>query len=377
VPVFTHWPEQHCALVKHTSFVWMQNETAALHVPAEQNPEQQSVLPVQPLPCVRQPPPGLIGAHLLFVQIPLQQSAFVPHAPATGLSGTHAFVVQRPVELQRPLQQFAPVLHVLPFALHAVPPPGTVHTFAVTRPQTPPFGQGDLPTPHWRRPPQPSGTKPHERPLHATAWVVGVHDAPPPQTDGVPPPPHVLGETQFPHAIVPPQPSAIGPHAPVGQVVFGVHVPVPPSPPPLPQTLPVPPPPHVEPAGQAPPQLIVLPQPSAMLPQFWPAGHVVFGVQVGEPHWFATPPPPQIAPLMHLPVPQSMTPPQPSATFPHSNAPHEATVRGVHVPPPPVPSPPQMLGIPPPPQIAGATQPVPHDAVTSPQPSGIGPQLPG
>jgi hypothetical protein len=156
-----------------------------------------------------------------------------------------------------------------------------------------------------------------------------------------------------------------------GHVAIGWHA-TPPSavtvPPP--QTLGVPLPPQIEGAGHAPPQLTVPPHPSAMTPQFIPAGHDVSFVQLGVPHWFATPPPPQIAPPVHFDVPQSMTPPQPSATLPHSFEPHEATALGTHAPPsaPPSAPPPQTLGVPPPPHFAGSTH-APQSAVTPPQPS--------
>src|SRR5262249_18915086 len=113
-------------------------------------------------------------------------------------------------------------------------------------------------------------------------------------------------------------------------------------------------------------------------PQFIPAGHVVIFVHVGAPHWFGTPPPPQIAPPVQLAVPQSTTPPHPSASLPHWFAPHAATVSGTHAPPPaPVsPPPPHLLGVPPPPPTCGGLQ-LPQLAVTSPQPLGCGPQVPG
>jgi len=55
------------------------------------------------------------------------------------------------------------------------------------------------------------------------------------------------------------------------------------------------------------------PQPSAIEPQFIPAGHAASGVHVGAPQTFGVPPPPQIVPFTHAPVPQFRTPPQPSA----------------------------------------------------------------
>jgi hypothetical protein len=81
-----------------------------------------------------------------------------------------------------------------------------------------------------------------------------------PQTLTVPPPPHVAGATQS-LGHVPPQPLE-PPHRPEQ---LGVQ----------PQTLTVPPPPHVAGAVQV-PQLSNMPQPSAIIPQFLDcAAHVV------------------------------------------------------------------------------------------------------
>ena len=129
-------------------------------------------------------------------------------------------------------------------------------------------------------------------------------------------------------------------------------------------------------AAHAPPQLMVPPQLSATFPQFDPAGQATSFTHAGVPHWFGTPAPPQTVPeAAQFAVPQSKTPPQPSATFPHSVGPHAAF--GTHAPPPGPPSepPPQTLGVPPPPQISGATHP-PQSAVTPPQLFGCGPHLP-
>ncbi len=78
----------------------------------------------------------------------------------------------------------------------------------------------------------------------------------------------------MPQVSVPPQPSAIVPQlSPAGHVVFGVQ----------PQTLGLlgVPPPQVCGAVHA-PQTTVPPQPSATVPQLSPAGHVVFGVQLEQ-----------------------------------------------------------------------------------------------
>jgi hypothetical protein len=52
----------------------------------------------------------------------------------------------------------------------------------------------------------------------------------------------------------------------------------------------------------------------------------VSGVQLGAPHTPGVPPPPHVWPLGH--VPQSSSPPHPSATLPHCTLPH---VSFVHV----------------------------------------------
>jgi hypothetical protein len=79
-------------LLKHTSPFCVQNETAEEQTPFRQSFEQQSPAAEHPLPAVRHPPPGLTGAHLLLVQMPLQHWLARVHAPAVGLSGTHAAV---------------------------------------------------------------------------------------------------------------------------------------------------------------------------------------------------------------------------------------------------------------------------------------------
>jgi hypothetical protein len=102
-----------------------------------------------------------------------------------------------------------------------------------------------------------------------------------PQTLGVPPPPHVCGAVQVPQFTVPPQPFGTVPQlSPAGHVVRGVQ----------PQTPGVPPPPQVCGAVQMPQEP---PQPSG--PQFLP---VHSGVQ---PHTFATPPPPHVSGAVQVP----------------------------------------------------------------------------
>src|SRR5437773_705298 len=119
--------------------------------------------------------------------------------------------------------------------------------------------------------------------------------APPPQTLAVPPPPHVWGELHEPQLSVPPQPSLIAPQFfPWAEQVVGVQL--------VPQTLAVPPPPHVEGDAQLPPELTVrlLPQLSVpvTLPQFFPRREQKApsdsGVQVLPPQTLATPPPPHV-----------------------------------------------------------------------------------
>jgi hypothetical protein len=72
VPVFTQLPVQHWPFWKQMSPVCAQYEADAQTPLLLQRPEQQSVLSEQPFPTVRQLPPGLMGAHLLLVQTPLQ-----------------------------------------------------------------------------------------------------------------------------------------------------------------------------------------------------------------------------------------------------------------------------------------------------------------
>ena len=61
-----------------------------------------------------------------------------------------------------------------------------------------------------------------------------------------------------------------------------------------------PPPPQVVPDGQG-PQVTVLPQPSGSVPHWALSCWQVLPVQVEPPHWLATPPPPQVCPLLQVP----------------------------------------------------------------------------
>jgi hypothetical protein len=90
VPVFVQLPLQHWPSWKQMSPSCVQYETADAHTPVWHRPEQQSVFTEQPLPDVRHVPPGLIGAHLFPVQMPLQHCGPDVHDAATGLSGRHA-----------------------------------------------------------------------------------------------------------------------------------------------------------------------------------------------------------------------------------------------------------------------------------------------
>jgi hypothetical protein len=138
-------PVQHWSFAKQMSPVCVQYETAE-HTPLLQMPEQQSVLTVQPLPDVRQPPPGLMGAHLPLLQIPLQHCVPDVQLPATGLSGTQAVAEHVWFEPQKPEQQSPGCVHAPPTALHA-PPLGVLQTLGVGTPQRPPLAHV-APPPH-------------------------------------------------------------------------------------------------------------------------------------------------------------------------------------------------------------------------------------
>ena len=124
-----------------------------------------------------------------------------------------------------------------------------------------------------------------------------------PQTFVTPAPPQVCGAVQAPQASVPPQPSGIVPQFfPCAAQVVGVQVP---------QTFVIPAPPQVCGAVQA-PQVSVPPQPSGIVPQFFPCAAQVVGVHV--PQTFATPAPPQVCGAVQ--APQVSVPPQPSEIVP-------------------------------------------------------------
>jgi len=208
-----------------------------------------------------------------------------------------------------------------PVAMHG--PLRLAHSFGLKMPHAWPVGQPPAFVPQMCEPPQPSGAYPQVIVPQACGCVFGVHWLPPPQTFAAPPPPQTVGEGQVaPHWTVPPQPSAMNPHPFDGQlvIVFAMHGPPPAPPsaviPPPPQTFAVPEPPQIAGPVHAPPHVTSPPHPSAMLPQFDPAGHWVSFGQTGAPHWFATPRPPQICPPVQV-APQSRTPPQSSAIFPH------------------------------------------------------------
>ena len=87
-----------------------------------------------------------------------------------------------------------------------------------------------------------------------------------PQTLGVPPPPHVWSPVQVPHdGMTPPHPSPVGPHFTVAGQPTGVQPPV---------HAPLM---HASPAGQL-PHCSVPPHPSGHSPHVTDAGHAVRGV---------------------------------------------------------------------------------------------------
>jgi hypothetical protein len=100
----------------------------------------------------------------------------------------------------------------------------------------------------------------------------------------------------------------MSPHCPAPHVFFVQEA--------EPHTFAAPPPPQVCPVAHDPvPQVIAPPHPSGYWPQFIPLGHWVSGVQAGAPHWPGVPPPPQVWPVGH--VPQLNVWPQPSPAWPH------------------------------------------------------------
>ena len=126
---------------------------------------------------------------------------------------------------------------------------------------------------------------------------------------GVPPPPQVFVPEQLPQVSVPVQPSEIVPQfLPVGHVVAGVQ----------PHWFGVPPPPHVcRPVHAFAGQVMVPLQPSLIVPHC-PNAQAVFGVQAVAPHLFG-PAPPQFGVLPEQPgLLQSNVSPQPVGTVPHS-----------------------------------------------------------
>jgi hypothetical protein len=143
----------------------LQYDTVPEHVPPTQAPEQQSVLVPHGLPEPRHP--VVTAVHLPPEQRPLQHCVFAVHEAAVGESGRHAVAAQILFGPQLPEQQSEPTWQEMPLVAHG--PVRVPQTFGWLEPQTPPPGQGPEPTPHVRRPPQPSGTKPQFRPAHAVA----------------------------------------------------------------------------------------------------------------------------------------------------------------------------------------------------------------
>jgi hypothetical protein len=72
---------------------------------------------------------------------------------------------------------------------------------------------------------------------------------------------------------------------------------------------------HVSPVGQ-PPQSRPWPQPSPIVPQYWPpVNEQVAAVQLGAPQRLGTPEPPHVSGAVHV-LPQSTGRPQPSPIVP-------------------------------------------------------------
>jgi hypothetical protein len=275
------------------------------------------------------------------------------------------------------------------------------HTLSVP---PPPHVSGAVQVPQLYVPPHPSPCRPQLVPAHAAVMEMGTQTLRPPSmippsgrtfsaphTFDWPPPPHVSGAWQVPPSALqwtaPPQPSETTPQfISLGHVVSGTQPELPP------QTLWVPPPPHVSGAVQV-PQLYVPPQPSLSTPQLRPAHAAACVIGTHElmsaspkppsassfeaPHVLGLPPPPHVVPAGHGVPPSSPAhwtrPPQPSATTPQF-IPAGQLVRGMQPAEPPhtlgVPPPPSAL---PPPQVWGSEQ-VPQ-SITPPQPSPCWPQL--
>src|SRR6185436_6357893 len=136
-----------------------------------------------------------------------------------------------------------------------------------------------------------------------------------------------------------------------------------------PQTPGTPPPPQVSPAALQAGQSSVPPQPSPILPQYWPLGRVQvsFWQPTGvEPHTPGVPPPPQVCPLGQ--PPQSLVLPQPSPIRPQYWL--VSVVQATAVQPPAAP---QTWGVPAPPQVWPEGQ-SPGQSRVWPQPSPMVPQ---
>jgi hypothetical protein len=146
---------------------------------------------------------------------------------------------------------------------------GALHTPGVRAPQVCPFGQ----VPQSIDAPQPSPMEPQYWVPSASVQLSFVGQvAPPPQMFAAPLPPQVQpvprAEQSVPQSCVPPQPFAMTPQYLPPDCVQLTAVEHPGEPP---QTLAVPAPPHVCPAGQAAVQSIEPPHPSPRLvPQYWP-----------------------------------------------------------------------------------------------------------
>jgi hypothetical protein len=135
-------------------------------------------------------------------------------------------------------------------------------------------------------PPQPSPAGPQSTP--SPVHVFGTQAEP--HWLGVPAPPQVWGVGHVPHMSIPPQPSPVVPQpTPSAAQVVGVQV----DASVWPQTLGLPPPPHVS-APVHVPHWSIPPQPSDCAPQLKPSLAHVVGTQATLPHWLGVPPPPHV-----------------------------------------------------------------------------------
>lgn len=125
---FVQSPPQHSKSFAQTSPDWLQNETFLQWLVGSHWFEQQSELWLHVLPSVRQEPPA-IATHFLVPAVshlPLQHSASVVQASATGLSALHC-VEEHVPPTHETVQQSVLVVHFTPGPKHPPPPIGTPH----------------------------------------------------------------------------------------------------------------------------------------------------------------------------------------------------------------------------------------------------------